>query len=250
MGKITQTAGHDILGEFAPAFAHYNDDILFGENWNDTSITHKERCLLTVTALISTGITDNSLVYHMKNAKQAGVSQSEIAGAITHIAFYIGWPKAWAAFNIAKDIWNDKIPETTTNAQLDAKAQHEASMIFPIGEPNTEYAQYFSGQSYLYPVTQGELAVFNVTFEPGCKNNWHIHHADKGGGQLLICVGGHGYYQIWGEEKKPLNPGDSVIIPAGAKHWHGASENSWFSHLAIAIPGENVSTQWLEPVDK
>ena len=105
---IKQTAGKDSLGDFAPNFAHYNDDILFGENWNDPSIDLKTRCIITVTSLISMGITDNSLKYHMQNAKKNGVTKEEMAGIITHISFYVGWPKAWSAFNIAKEIYDEK----------------------------------------------------------------------------------------------------------------------------------------------
>lgn len=108
MEKIVQTAGRDNLGEFAPDFAHFNDDILFGENWNNKDIDKKTRCIITVVALISSGITDSSLNYHLQNAKLAGVSQKEIAAIITHLAFYVGWPKAWAAFNMAKEIWDLK----------------------------------------------------------------------------------------------------------------------------------------------
>lgn len=105
---IKQTAGRDSLGDFAPAFAHYNDDILFGENWNDPSVDIKTRCIITVVALMSSGITDNSLKYHLENAKKNGVSKEEMSGIITHVAFYVGWPKAWAVFNLAKEIYNEK----------------------------------------------------------------------------------------------------------------------------------------------
>lgn len=104
---IKQTAGRDSLGEFAPNFAHYNDDVLFGENWNDPSLDTKTRCIITVVALISSGITDSSLKYHLENAKKNGVTKEEMAGIITHIAFYVGWPKAWAAFNIAKEVYKN-----------------------------------------------------------------------------------------------------------------------------------------------
>lgn len=104
---IKQTAGRNQLGEFAPNFAYYNDDILFGENWNDPSIDIKTRCIITVVALMSSGITDNSLKYHLENAKKNGVSREEMVGIITHTAFYVGWPKGWAVFNLAKDIYND-----------------------------------------------------------------------------------------------------------------------------------------------
>ena len=105
--KITQTAGRDQLGDFAPDFAHYNDDVLFGENWNNTDIDLKTRCIVTVVALMSSGITDTSLIYHLENAKKNGVSREEIAAVITHAAFYVGWPKAWAVFRLAKDVWKD-----------------------------------------------------------------------------------------------------------------------------------------------
>lgn len=107
MKKITQDAGRKKLGDFAPEFAHFNDDVLFGENWNNQDIDLKTRCIITVVALASSGITDSSLIYHLQNAKANGVTQKEIAAIITHIAFYVGWPKAWAVFNLAKDVWND-----------------------------------------------------------------------------------------------------------------------------------------------
>ena len=130
-----------------------------------------------------------------------------------------------------------------------AMARHAASMVFPIGAPNDGFAQYFTGRSFLAPVSTEQVGIFNVTFEPGCRNNWHIHKATKGGGQTLVCVGGRGYYQEWGKEPIELRPGDSVYIPAGVKHWHGAAPDSWFSHLAIEVPGEKASNEWLEPVN-
>ena len=242
MEKIVQTAGRDALGAFAPAFAHYNDDVLFGENWNDDAIDLKTRSILTVVALMSSGVTDSSLKYHLQNAKNHGVTQKEIAAIITHVAFYVGWPKGWAVFNMAKEIWAVE-PEDGS-----ARAKHQASMVFPIGEPNMAYAKYFIGQSYTAPVVTDGVPVVNVTFEPGCRNNWHVHKATKGGGQTLVCVGGRGYYQEWGKEPVELHSGDAINIPAGVKHWHGAAPDSWFSHLAIEVPGENNSTEWLEPV--
>ena len=193
MEKITQTAGKNQLGSFAPDFAHFNDDVLFGENWNNRDIDLKTRCIITVVALMSSGITESSLTYHLENAKAHGVTRAEIAAIVTHVGFYVGWPKAWAVFRLAKEVWNEA--------------------------------------------------------EPGCRNNWHVHCADKGGGQILICVGGRGYYQEWGKEAVEMKPGDCVNIPVGVKHWHGAAPDSWFSHLAIEVPGENGSNEWLEPVD-
>ena len=242
MKKIVQTAGRDSLGEFAPEFAHFNDDVLFGENWNNQDIDVKTRSIITVVALMASGITDSSLKFHLQNAKDHGVTQKEIAAIITHVAFYAGWPKGWAVFNLAKEVWN------VENKDDSAKAKHQSSMIFPIGEPNDGFAQYFKGQSYLAPISTKQVGVFNVTFEPGCRNNWHIHHAKSGGGQILVCVAGRGYYQEWGKEAIEMNPGDCINIPVGVKHWHGAAPDSWFSHLAIEVPGENCSNEWLEAV--
>lgn len=240
--KITQTAGRDILGNFAPEFAHYNDDILFGENWNNHDIDTKTRSIITVVALVSQGITDNSLKYHLQNAKNHGVTKSEIAAIITNTAFYSGWPKAWATFNLAKEVWNEN--ETALNE----KDKYAQSIMFPIGEPNNAYAKYFIGQSYIAPLSTNQVKMFNVTFEPKCRNNWHIHKAKSGGGQMLIAVGGRGYYQEWGKKPIEMNPGDVINIPANVKHWHGAAPDSWFSHIAVEIDGNETSNEWLEPV--
>ena len=242
MNKIVQTAGRDALGDFAPDFAHYNDDILFGENWNNTDIDLKTRSLLTITTLVSMGITDSSLTYHLQNAKNHGVSKTEIAATITHIAFYAGWPKAWGAFRLAKEVWKEEDAGDT------GLAAHARTLMFPVGAPNTAYAKYFTGNSYLAPVSTEQVKFFNVTFEPACRNNWHIHHAKSGGGQMLVGIGGKGYYQEWGKPAVEINEGDVIHIPAGVKHWHGAAPGCWFSHLAFEIDGEDCSNEWLEPV--
>ncbi|MGM9579096.1 MAG: cupin domain-containing protein [Evtepia sp.] len=122
--------------------------------------------------------------------------------------------------------------------------------LFPMGGPNDAYAQYFVGQSYLSMLTTQGVPIGNVTFEPGCRNNWHIHKAETGGGQILLCTDGRGWYQAWGEPARPLRPGDVVVIPPGVKHWHGAAADSWFTHLAVEVPGEHTESQWLEPVDE
>ena len=129
--------------------------------------------------------------------------------------------------------------------------QFEEINVFGTGKPNDAFARYFVGKSFLNPLTNPqETAVFlaNVTFEPGCRNNWHIHHAAQGGGQILVCVAGRGYYQEEGKPAQELHPGDVVNIPAGIKHWHGAAPDSWFSHLAVEVPGVDGSNEWLEPV--
>ncbi len=125
-------------------------------------------------------------------------------------------------------------------------------IMFGLGKPNDAFAQYFIGQSYLNPLTDPSCGLFlaNVTFEPGCRNNWHVHHATKGGGQILICTNGRGWYQEWGKEAVELKPGRVITIPAGVKHWHGAAADSWFSHIAIEVPGEDTSNEWLEAVDE
>ena len=123
-----------------------------------------------------------------------------------------------------------------------------AGAVFPIGGKNEAFAQYFIGQSYLNMLSTKQVVIGNVTFEPGCRNNWHINHSTKDGGQILICVDGEGWYQEEGKEAQSLKPGDVVVIPANVKHWHGAKKNSWFSHLALEVPGENTSNEWCEPV--
>ena len=126
----------------------------------------------------------------------------------------------------------------------------EKDNIFGVGRENSAYAQYFIGKSYLNPLTPEGIAPFmaNVTFEPGCRNNWHIHHADKGGGQILLCVAGEGWYQEWGGRARSLKAGDVVVIPANVKHWHGAKKDSAFAHIAVEVPGENTSNEWKEAV--
>ncbi len=242
--KIVQTAGREQLGEFAPEFARLNDDILFGEVWNRNDLLSlRDRSLVTITSLISQGITDNSLLFHLQSAKNNGITRTEIAEIITHTAFYAGWPNAWAAFNLAKSVWEEDIKGDN------AKAAFEREMIFPIGERNAAYARYFTGNSYLARISGTQIPFANVTFEPGCRNHWHIHHADNGGGQMLVGVAGKGWYQEEGKEAVKILPGTVIHIPSGVKHWHGAAADSWFAHLAFEIPGENTSTEWLEPID-
>ena len=193
---VKQTAGRDALHDFAPKFAELNDDVLFGEVWSrEGQLPLKLRSIVTITALISKGITDSSLTYHLTTAKQNGG-------------------------------------------------------LFGLGEPNTAYAQYFTGESFLNPLTDPTKTVFlaNVTFSPACRNNWHIHHAKSGGGQLLLCTDGLGWYQEAGKPAQALHPGDVVTIPAGVKHWHGAQKDCWFSHIAVECPGEETSNEWCEPV--
>ena len=241
---VKQTAGRDALGEFASKFAELNDDVLFGQVWSrEDKLSLRDRSIVTVVALMAQGLTDSSFQYHLQSAKNNGVTKAEIAEILTHAAFYAGWPKAWAAFRMAKEVWaEDDVAD-------DAKAAHESQMVFPIGAPNDAFTKYFIGQSYLAPVSTAQVGIYNVTFEPGCRNNWHIHHAQSGGGQILICVAGRGFYQEAGKPAQALHPGDVVNIPAGVKHWHGAAPDSWFSHLAVEVPGTETANEWLEVVN-
>ena len=234
---VKQTAGRNILGEFAPKFAQLNDDVLFGEVWSrEGQLSLKLRSVVTISALIGKGIVDSSLKYHLESARKNGVTKEEMAEILTHIAFYAGWPNAWAAFNMAKEVYT--------------AGGTEHGGFFGQGEPNTSYAKYFIGNSYLKKLTDdgAPIAIFNVTFEPGCRNNWHIHHAATGGGQMLICVDGEGWYQQEGSAPRSLKPGDVVAIPAGVKHWHGAKKDCWFSHIAFDCPGTETANEWLEQV--
>ena len=135
--------------------------------------------------------------------------------------------------------------------KIEEEKKFETVNVFGKGQPNEAFAQYFIGNSYLNPLTvpgQSPIFLANVTFEPGCRNNWHIHHAKTGGGQILICTAGEGWYQEEGKEAQSLTPGTVVVIPEGVKHWHGAKKDSWFSHIAFDVPGEDASNEWLEPV--
>lgn len=242
MPKVVQTAGRDALGTFAPQFAALNDDVLFGEVWSSDELTLKMRSILTVTTLVAKGMADGSFEHHVANAKKNGVTAREMAAILTHVAFYAGWPNAWAAFRVVLKVYADD--------PLDLENPEAHGGIFGLGNPNDAYAQYFTGQSYLNPLTDPAQTQFiaNVTFEPGCRNNWHIHHAEEGGGQILLVTDGRGWYQEWGQEPRALAPGDVVYIPANVKHWHGATADSWMSHVAFEAPGTGCANEWLEPV--
>ena len=140
-------------------------------------------------------------------------------------------------------MWNDDAQAAATPIEQFAREK-----IFPVGEPNTAYARYFTGKSYLARVSDSQIPFANVTFEPACRNNWHIHKATKGGGQMLVGVAGRGWYQEEGKAPVEILPGTVIHIPANVKHWHGAARDSWFAPLAFEDPGENASTEWLDPV--
>lgn len=231
--KIKQTAGRDALNDIAPEFAHLNDDILFGEVWSRNDLLpFKERSVVTLTCLISKGLINDALKYHLMTAKKNGVTKTEIAEILTHLAFYAGWPNVWAAFPYVKEVYQDN---------------DTFSPLFGKGDENVAYNKYFTGTSYLNPVVKEGVPVHNVTFEPGCRNFWHIHHK---GGQILLCTDGIGIYQEWGKKAIKLLPGNSVYIAPEVKHYHGAINTSWFSHLAFSVPAENATTTWCEEVNE
>ena len=160
---VKQTAGREALGEFAPKFAELNDDVLFGQVWSrEDKLSLRDRSIVTVVALMAQGLTDSAFQYHLTTAKNNGVTKMEIAEILTHAAFYAGWPKAWAAFRMAKEVWAE-------NDAADEKAKHQNEMVFPIGAPNDAFAKYFIGQSYLAPLFTQQVGIYNVTFEPGCR---------------------------------------------------------------------------------
>lgn len=232
-----QIAGRENLGKLAPKFAELNDDVLFGEVWSrEDKLSLRDRSMITISALMAQGLFPQ-LKSHFEIGKKHGITKEEAVEIVTQIAFYAGWPKAWSAFSLIKDVYNDE------------EINENHGGIFGMGEPNVNFAKYFIGKSYLKPLAKTEnISIANVTFEPGCRNNWHIHKSDKNGGQILICVEGEGWYQEERKAAQSLKPGDVVTIPANVKHWHGAKKDSWFSHLAVEVPGENTSNEWLEAV--
>ena len=241
---IKQTAGRDALGDFAPKFAQLNDDVLFGEVWSrEDRLSLRDRSVVTVVALMAQGLTDSSFRYPSDVRKEQRCDQDGDSGNPDTCSILRG---------MAQGVGGLPYGEGGMGARtmpLMQELKHQNEMAFPIGAPNDAFAKYFIGQSYLAPLSTKQVGVYNVTFEPGCRNNWHIHHAKNGGGQILVCVAGRGFYQEWGKPAQELRPGDVVNIAPGVKHWHGAAPDSWFSHLALEVPGEETSNEWLEPVD-
>ena len=219
----TKLCGAPVKGalfDFHPQLDEYLKTHLFGDIFARDNVDWRTRELLTVAALAARPETEPQMKSHLQVAKVNGVTDEQGAAIVARVRYPAEpeqLPAAWS--------------------------------VFPVGEPNTAYAQYFIGRSFLAPVSTSQVGVFAVTFEPGCRNNWHIHHADKGGGQILIVTAGEGYYQEWGKPAQRIRKGDTVNIPAGVKHWHGAAPDCWFQHLAIEVPGEGGKTEWCEPVD-
>lgn len=233
----TMMSGKPFSFTFSPATDYYLKAHLFGDIFARTTLTYAQRELTTVSAIAALEGCESQLMAHIAGALRMGVSQEELRGIPNVLEHTVGATEAYRLRKCLATVFEEPFTE----------GRPVNNMMFPQGQPNEAYAKYFTGNSYLAMLASGEgkLPIANVTFEPRCRNNWHIHN---GGGQILICVGGEGWYQEWNRPARKLHPGDVVDIPAGVKHWHGATKDSWFQHIAIGVPVENSSTEWLEPV--
>lgn len=224
-----------------PTINYFLASNCFGDYYTRKGLDLNTRELLTMAILVNLG-TEPQLKAHIGSNLKIRTADY-VEQAIYNCWPYCGYPRTLNALRLLK--------EAVAEAKVAADAKTIPGKdwsVFPVGKPNDAYAKYFVGKSYLDMISTEQVGVGNVTFEPACRNNWHIHHAKKGGGQILIATAGRGYYQEWGKPAVELKPGDVVNIPAGVKHWHGAAPDSWFQHLAIEVPGEGTSNEWLEPV--
>ena len=230
----TMLVGKAFNYDFAPATDYYLKAHLFGDIFARDILTYADRELITVSALSGLENVMSQLQAHVRGALNMGVTEEQLHGI----------PVALNASGLQAEAMRC---EAAIAATVDGKNDMVcAQSPWPIGEPNAAYAQYFTGNSYL-ALLDSTSGLCNVSFEPGCRNNWHVHH---GAVQMLICVSGRGWYQEWGKEAVPLVPGTVIAVPEGVKHWHGAAKDSWMQHLtyhANAQPGN--SNEWLEPVD-
>ena len=208
------------LFDFHPQLDEYQKTHLFGDIFARDVLDWRTREIVTIAALAARPETAPQMKAHIAIGKNNGVTDAQAAAIVRRVQL----PRNPA------DLPNDWSP-------------------IPVGEPNTAYAKYFIGNSYLHKLTLDQVPAFGVAFEPGCRNNWHIHHAKTGGGQILICTAGRGFYQEWGKSAVKMTPGVTVNIPANVKHWHGAAPDSWFQHIALEVPGTEQSNEWCEPVD-
>lgn len=231
----SRLSGKPFNYDFAPATDYYLKAHLFGDIFARDVLTFAERELVTIGALSSIAGVESQLTSHVRGARNMGVSDRQLHAIPAVLSAKVGDMEGYRAAKVVARVFGEPFSE----------GKPVENMIFPKGELNTAYAKYFIGDSFLAPLITDGLHVSNVTFEPRCRNNWHIHHR---GGQILICVGGEGWYQEWGKPARRLHPGDVVNIPAEVKHWHGATADSWFQHIAIAVPAEDASNEWLEAV--
>ena len=219
----TKLCGGPVKGalfDFHPQLDEYLKTHLFGDIFARDILDWRTREIVTIAALAARPETAPQMKAHIAVGKVNGVTDAQAAEIVRRV----------------------QLPRNP------ADLPHDWSPI-PVGEPNTAYAKYFIGNSYLHKLTLDQVPAFGVTFEPGCRNNWHIHHAKTGGGQMLIVTAGEGFYQEWGKPARRLKKGDTVNIPANVKHWHGAAPDSWFQHIALEVPGAEQSNEWCEPVD-
>ena len=221
----TKLCGGPVKGalfDFHPQLDEYLKTHLFGDIFARDVLDWRAREIVTIAALAARPETAPQMKAHIAIGKVNGVTDAQAAEIVGRVA-----------------VLCDRDP---------SRLPSDWSPI-PVGEPNTAYAKYFIGNSYIHKLTLDQVPAFGVTFEPGCRNNWHIHHAKTGGGQMLIVTAGEGFYQEWGKPARRLKKGDTVNIPANVKHWHGAAPDSWFQHIALEVPGTEQSNEWCEPVD-
>ena len=219
----TKLCGGPVKGalfDFHPQLDAYLKAHLFGDIFARDVIDWRTREIVTIAALAARPETEPQMKAHIAIGKVNGVTDAQAAEIVRRV----------------------QMPRNPADLPRDWSP-------IPVGEPNTAYAKYFIGNSYLHKLTLDQVPAFGVTFEPGCRNNWHIHHAKTGGGQMLIVMAGEGFYQEWGKPARCLKKGDTVNIPANVKHWHGAAPDSWFQHIALEVPGTEQSNEWCEPVD-
>ena len=232
-----------------PTINYFLASNCFGDYYTRKGLDLNTRELLTMAILVNLG-TEPQLKAHISANLKIRTAEY-VEQAIYNCLPYCGYPRTLNALRLLKEAAAEKAAaETTKDNKIMDQATFDKQNVFGKGDPNVNYAKYFIGNSYLKQITSAEdgFRMSNVTFEPGTRNNWHIHHAKKGGGQVLIVTAGSGWYQLEGKPAVSLNPGDAVVIPANVKHWHGAKKDSWFSHIAFEAPGEGMSNEWLEPV--
>ena len=219
----TKLCGGPVKGalfDFHTQLDEYLKTHLFGDIFARDILDWRTREIVTIAALAARPETEPQMKAHIAIGKVNGVTDAQAAEIVRRV----------------------QVPRNPADLPSDWSP-------IPVGEPNTAYAKYFIGNSYLHKLTLDQVPAFGVTFEPGCRNNWHIHHAKTGGGQMLIVTAGEGFYQEWGKPARRLKKGDTVNIPANVKHWHGAAPNCWFQHIALEVPGTEQSNEWCEPVD-
>ena len=237
-----------------PTIQYFLSSNCFGDYYTRKGLDLNTRELLTMAILVNLG-TEPQLKAHISANLKIRTAEY-VEQAIYNCLPYCGYPRTLNALRLLKEaaaaLRQAQGPESTASKdnKIMDQATFEKQNVFGKGDLNVNYAKYFIGNSYLKAITDREsgFPMANVTFEPGTRNNWHIHHAKKGGGQVLIVTAGSGWYQLEGKPAVSLNPGDAVVIPANVKHWHGAKKDSWFSHIAFEAPGEGMSNEWLEPV--